>query len=187
MVDTNPTPPMTPEPTPPQNNPNQQWQESMNKAKDIAKKLSNSEKAIAGGALLAVISSFLPAYSYVTDYYTYSQNNLYSSIGWLNLLAAAAAFLLIVLPQFNIKIPTMPWSVAKIQLILGSVAAVCSVIQLLNYVFDGGSRAGNPAIGIFLVLAGSLLMAYTAYNDQKNVPTQTPPAAPTETTQTPQS
>jgi len=183
-INNNPTPTKPAESNPPTANNNQQWQASVSKAKDIAQKLNNSEKAIAGGALVVIIGSFLPAYTYVTDYYTYSQNNLASSIGWLNLVVAAIAFLLILLPKLNIKLPTLPWPLVQVQLILGAIAGVCSLIQMLNYVFDGGSRAGNPALGIFLVLAGSLLMAYTAYNDQKNAPTQTTPPQNSSTTPT---
>lgn len=150
------------------------------KVKSMIQKLKTSEKALAGGALLVIISSFLPAYGYATPYYQYSVNNLYSGIGWLNFLAAIVVLLLIVLPYFEVKIPTLPLPVSQILLISSIVAGICSLIQIYNYIFDGIPTAGNPSLGIFLVLAGSLLMAYTAYNDQKSHgPTQTPPTTNT--------
>ena len=164
-----------PTPTPPS-----AGQDFVTKVKNIIQKLSKNEKAMTGGALVVIISSFLPAYSFSTAYYQYSVNNLYSSLGWLNFVAAVMVLLLIALPYFNVKIPTLPLPAKQILLIASAVAGVCSVIQTFNFIFDGSSTIGNPAFGIFLVLAGSLLMAYTAYNEQKSHgPTQTPPIAPT--------
>ncbi|MBI4836710.1 MAG: hypothetical protein HY817_05650 [Candidatus Abawacabacteria bacterium] len=172
----------TPSTTPEQPKPtNDQVQESINKFKSITQKLNKSEKMHAIGALLVIVCSFLPAYTYSTPYYQYSQNNLFSSIGWLNFLAAIAVFVLVILPQLNVKLPPMPMPLSTIFMIAAGIAAACSIIQLLSYVFDG-IAAGSPSLGIFLVLVGSLLMAYTAYNDYKShAPTQTPPAAPTST------
>lgn len=178
-----------PSPTPPSQSANS-LQDAKEKVNSILQKLSKSEKFLSGGALLVVISSFLPAYTFTfPDYgqaasyynvpaYNYSVNNLYGSIGWLNFLAAVAVLLLIGLPFFKVKLPAMPWSMTNILAVASGVAAVCSVIQILSYIFDGNSGA-SPSFGIFLVVAGSLLMLYTAYNDYKShASTKTPPAAP---------
>lgn len=173
MADMETSVPPSSNPTPPPSG-----QDFVGKVKSIIQKLSKNEKAMSGGALVVIISSFLPAYSFSTAYYQYSVNNLYSSLGWLNFLAAVIVLLLTVLPYFNVKIPSLPLPTQQILLIASAVAAVCSVIQTFTFIFDGSSTAGNPAFGIFLVLAGSLLMAYTAYNEQKSHgPTQTPPTS----------
>lgn len=160
------------------------------KVNSLIQKLTKSEKFLVGGALIVAISSFFPSYTFsfpdygqATSYYNvpaynYSVNNLYGSIGWLNFLAAIAVLLLILLPRFNVKLPAMPWSLNNILLAASGIAGVCSAIQIVSYLFDGNSGA-NPAFGIFLVVAGSLLMLYTAYNDFKShASTQTPPTAP---------
>jgi len=182
----NSTPPQS---TPPVIGPNS-MQDAKEKMNSFLQKLTNSEKFLGGGSLLVIISSFLPAYTFTfPDYgqaasyynvpaYNYSVNNLYGSIGWLNFLAAVAVLLLIGLPFFKVKLPSMPWPMSNILVVASGIAAVCSIIQILSYIFDGNSGA-SPSFGIFLVAAGSLLMLYTAYNDYKShAPTKTPPAAP---------
>lgn len=158
-----------------------QWSGAQGKVQSELKKLSIFEKLTGGGALLVIISSFLPAFAFSNLYYSISFNNL-RGLGWITFIAAIVIFLLVLLPKFNVKLPTLPFSMAQIHFVLALVAAATSVLQLFNFVFDNSPLAG-PQYGIFLVVAGSALMCYSAYNErtsshEKTIPPpSTPPSA----------
>lgn len=156
-----------------------QWSGAQNKVQGELKKLSLFEKLTGGGALLVIISSFFPAFAFSNLYYSISFNNL-RGLGWVTFLAAIIVLLLILLPKFKVQLPKLPFPEAQIHFILAIVALVTSILQLFNFVFDNSPLAG-PQFGIFLVVAGSALMCYSAYNERKShektVPTQTPPTA----------
>ena len=66
----------------------------------------------------------------------------------------------------------MPWPTSLVHLIVSIIGVVAAVIQLITYLFDS-TQWGGPQIGIFLVLLGTSLMTYSAYNEQKIIPQPT--------------
>jgi len=156
-----------------------QWSGAQGKVQGELKKLSIFEKLTGGGALLVIISSFLPAFAFSNLYYSISFNNL-RGLGWVTFLAAIIVLLLVLLPKFNVKIPAIPFPMAQIHFVLAIVAAITSILQLFNFVFDNSPLAG-PQYGIFLVVAGSALMCYSAYNERKPSHEATPPSTSTNT------
>ncbi len=132
--------------------------------------LGMNTKLLAGGALLTFIATFLPAYGFSAPYYTTSFTN-FSNLGWLSWLASLVVLVLIALPLFKITIP-MPWPTSLVYLIVSIIGVVAAVIQLITYLFDS-TQWGGPQIGIFLVLLGTSLMTYSAYNEQKIIPQST--------------
>lgn len=132
--------------------------------------LGMNSKLLLGGALLTFIATFLPAYGFSAPYYTTSFTN-FSNLGWLSWLASLVVIVLITLPLFKVTIP-MPWPTSLVHLIVSIIGVVAAVIQLLTYLFDS-TQWGGPQIGIFLVLLGTSLMTYSAYNEQKIIPQPT--------------
>lgn len=155
---------------------------NINDLKDSGQKLLNqinqfgmNVKLLLGGAVLTFIATFFPAYGFEAPYYTTSFSN-FADLGWLSWLAALLVILMIVLPLLQVKLP-LPWPQALVHLIVSIVGLAAAVIQLITYLFDG-TPWGGPQIGIFLVLLGTIIMTYSAYNEQK-----TPPSSTQEPTQ----
>lgn len=132
--------------------------------------LGMNTKLLLGGALLTFIATFLPAYGFSAPYYTTSFTN-FSNLGWLSWLASLVVMVLIALPLFKVTLP-MPWPTSLVHLIVSIIGVVAAVIQLITYLFDS-TQWGGPQIGIFLVLLGTSLMTYSAYNEQKIIPQPT--------------
>ncbi len=157
-----------------------QWSGAQGKVQSELKKLSGFEKLTGGGALLVIISSFLPAFAFSTAYYSVSSNNL-QGLGWITFLAAVIVFVLILLPKLNVQIKQPILPLAQIHFVLAIIAGITSILQLLRFTFVNSPLAG-PEYGIFLVVAGSALMCYSAYNErtsshEKTVPPSTPPSS----------
>ncbi len=138
-----------------------------NSSQEIVNQLKQfglNAKLLLGGAVLTFIATFFPAYGFDAPYYSTSFSN-FASLGWISWLASLIIIVLIVLPLFKVKVP-MPWPQALVYLITSAVALAATLIQLVTYLFDG-TPWGGPQIGIFLVLLGTIIMTYSAYNEQK--------------------
>lgn len=152
-------------------------------------KLKKMEQIVGVGAVVAVVSGFLPWYSWNVSAgylgnYGGSVNGL-NGYGWLSFIAAVLVLLMVVLPLLKVELPKLGIENKVVYMILGAVTAGVPVLAMLNSSsFSVSSEWGSagPSFGLFGAIAGGALILFGAFMDSKKTvtpepPTSEPPAA----------
>ncbi|NTU69953.1 hypothetical protein HGB13_04005 [bacterium] len=94
-------------------------------------KLSKTEQFVGIGALVGVISAFLPWYSASAFGFSYSVNGMTS---WLifSLLASVLALLLVALPMLGVQLPKLGVENKVLYIVFGAVVAGVPVLALVS-------------------------------------------------------
>jgi hypothetical protein len=144
-------------------------------------KLKKMEQIVGIGAVLAVVSAFLPWYSWkvtagIYGSYGGSVNGL-NGYGWLSFMAALVAVAMIVLPLLKVELPKLGVEDKVVFGVLGGVTAGVPVLAMLNTSSFGVLGSGGPSFGLFGAIAGGAIMLFGAFMDGKKTAA---PQAPTE-------
>jgi hypothetical protein len=132
------------------------------------KKLSTLDRGVAGAALIALISLFLPWYGASSTLYSVSVSGFSTSYGWLGglLLVASGVFLLLVRSGSNLpKLPAGPAVIVLGASLLGTVIVAIRWLTLpRGSVGTGGATyySYGPRVGIFIALIVGIVQAFCA-------------------------
>lgn len=131
------------------------------------KKLTVSDKVIAGSGIILFIAYFLPWFklSFPGDFTGYSGPSVTASGGDLGFLWATLpmliglglAGLVIATKLFDVKMPTLPVPMGQLYLGLGTLAAVLVVLKLI--IGEDPSEFVKRAFGLFLATLAALGLA----------------------------
>jgi hypothetical protein len=135
-------------------------------------KLKTPDWLIGGGAIVFLISLFLPWYGFDDEFIDFSNSGAdYFLTGWLPLLLIIAAFVLGVLPSLveGVNIPENFGGISRAQatLIAAGVAAILVLLRLLITSdnvgnFDTGVDLDRE-YGLFLALLAAIAVAVGAF------------------------
>lgn len=127
--------------------------------------MSQKEKIIAIGSLIAIISTFLPWWRW--EGYLEMGQSVKESWWFLSFIAALLSFLLVFLPTVNVRIPKFGISEVIIQKILGFIVLVIPLLSLIKgssaKVSVNGLVSVSPSVGIYTGIIGGLLIIYACY------------------------
>lgn len=150
-------------------------------------KLSKSDKIIGVGAIVGIVSAFLPWYSWSVSVFGVSSGGSINGLNswWmLSFIAAILSLLMIALPLFGVALPKLGIQENVLQMILGAVVGGIPVLALLSGASQGAAITGlgsaGASFGLFGAIAGGviiLLGAFMAKGGVKPTGTQTPPPA----------
>ncbi|NIP29361.1 MAG: hypothetical protein GTN59_01970 [Candidatus Dadabacteria bacterium] len=145
-------------------------------------KLSKADKIIGIGAIVGLIGTFLPWMSTSWDVMGITGGvsvSGFSGLGTLAFIAALASLIVIALPFFGTKLPKLPLTEGVLQMILGAVVAGIPIIRILQI---GRFSFTGVSFGVFVTIAGGIVMIFGGSLKQKEGGVKTPPAStpPTE-------
>jgi len=143
-------------------------------------KLSNSDKIIGVGAIVGIVSAFLPWYSWSVSVFGVSSGGSINGLNswWmLSFIAAAISLVIVVLPLFGTDLPKLGIEYNVIQMILGAVVGGIPVLALLSGASQGGTVAGvgstGASFGLFGAIAGGVIILAGAFTAKKGQPAST--------------
>lgn len=142
-------------------------------------KLKNSEKIMALGGIVGVISAFLPWYSWNVSVFGVSSGGSVNGLnGWwmLSFIAAAVSLAAVLLPMFGVSLPKLGMEYNMIHMILGGVTGGVPVLAFLQGANTGltGFGSGGVSFGLFGAIAGGALILVGAFMDKKGGTPVTP-------------
>lgn len=151
---------------------------------DFLGKMSDGEKAIAGGSIIVLISLFLPWYGWDLGPFGSDSVDGFASWGWLTFLALLAVVLFWAARRLfteQVKLPDMPVSDAAFYMIGGAVEVLGAVLFWLAYhreAVDGIVSVGVK-FGTFVAIVGGAVTLFGGYLEQQRAATTTTmPTAP---------
>jgi len=146
-------------------------------------KLSKTQQLVGIGALVGVISAFLPWYSWnFSAFGVSSGGSINGMTSWwmLSFVAAVLALAMVALPMFGVKLPKLGVEDKVVYMILGAVTGGIPVLALVSGASNGMSGYGGSTgagLGIWGAIAGGAIMLFGAFMDKGAAR----PVAPTET------
>jgi hypothetical protein len=155
---------------------------------DVLSRVTNGDKALAGGSLVVLIALFLPWYGYDAGPVSASVSG-FNSWGWLTflgLLAVIAFWLIRNMFSDSVKLPDMPVTDGVAYMIGGAVEVLGAVIFWLAYHSDSLSGPGfsyGVRFGLFVAIVGGAITIAGGYLKQSEpatvaaAPTSSAPAA----------
>lgn len=146
-------------------------------------KLKNSEKIVGVGAVVAIVSAFLPWYSWSFSMFGVSSGASVTGLtSWwmLSFIAAVVALLIVALPLFGVALPKLGVEYNVVQMIAGAVAGGIPVLAFLQGSSSGLSYGGTggASFGLFGAIAGGAIILFGAFTDKKGAAPTPPPAEP---------
>ncbi len=144
-------------------------------------RLSTAHKIGIGGALVLLIDSFLPWYSFSLGVLGSVSANAWDAafLAWGGVIAGVAAGVVLALKATGQKdVGTGSMGAEKIAMILGTVSLALIVLRLLTEM-DGAT------FGLFLGVVAAAAVAYGSYMASKEAPAPSPMSNPTPPPPTP--
>lgn len=144
-------------------------------------KLTNSDKIIGVGAVVGIVSAFLPWYSWKVSVLGISSGggvNGLTSWWMLSFIAAIVSLLVVALPLFGVALPKLGIEYNLLQMILGAVVGGIPVLAFLSGASQSGSlggvASGGASFGLFGAIAGGVIILAGAFMAKKGQPTAGP-------------